>query len=87
VGDVSPGECTKVRVRGEKIWLCNAGGVVGAFGTRCVHSGAPEGDGEPCRHYRAQVRGAYVYVALDLDANEAPADVHLSDREPQSTPD
>ena len=84
VSDVEPGACEHVRVRGRRIWLCNANGVVGAFGTRCVHTGETE-QPKPCEHYRAQVRGPYVYVALDLVSNDAPADVHLNDRDPQST--
>jgi hypothetical protein len=49
-----------------------------------VHTGETD-DPKPCEHYRSQVRGGFVYVALDPVANAAPADIHLSDRDPRPT--
>jgi nitrite reductase/ring-hydroxylating ferredoxin subunit len=85
LSDLEPGERRKVRVRGEKIVLVlDEEGAVRAYGTDCFH--AKPGEGAACRHYRTQVRGGFVYVALDPEANAAPADIHASDRAPTPAP-
>jgi hypothetical protein len=81
VSDVEPGERRLVKVRGEKMWLVNSGDAVRAYGNDCMHA-KRDGGSDACRHYRTHVRGGWVYVALDPVANSAPADVHLSDRDP-----
>jgi hypothetical protein len=84
ISDLAPGECRSSKMRGRRLQICaTSEGIVGVFGSRCSHTG---GDGsKPCVHYRSQVRGGFVYVALDPVTNAAPADIHLSDRPPSPT--
>jgi hypothetical protein len=84
VADLTEGECRSAKVRGRRLWICATPTGASVFGSRCAHSGAAD-SAEPCVHYRSQVRGGFVWVALDPVANAAPADVHLNDRAPRPT--
>jgi nitrite reductase/ring-hydroxylating ferredoxin subunit len=134
VADVPPGTCRAVRVRREKVLLCNTGEAIHAVGARCPHMGLPLAAGdfdgrtvvcrfhgarvdvatgrlldkpgnpewrgasfgrrvkallgawkrakENCGSYRVEVRGSQVFVAIDADAESAPASVQANPRPP-----
>jgi hypothetical protein len=62
LSDLPDGATKKAKVRGVALWVTNSGG---RFEAHDKHQ----------NRYRTEVRGDYVYVGLDPDANSAPAEV------------
>ncbi len=46
LGQLPPGGCTAVEVKGKSIALFNAGGEIFALDNECLHRGGPLGEGE-----------------------------------------
>jgi 3-phenylpropionate/trans-cinnamate dioxygenase ferredoxin component len=61
VDEVPPGTSRSVKVRGQKVLLCNSGGTIHAIGARCPHMGLPLAAGDfdgrtvVCRYHGARV--------------------------------
>ncbi len=67
VDDLPPGRRRKVRLRRQRFVLSNDGGTIRAREVPGLFSRSGG------KEYRVEVRGPYVYVALDADPESAPA--------------
>ena len=76
VAEVPPGTSRVVKTRRATLVISNEGGVFHAV----LKSGARAGGAG----FRTEVRGDFVYVAMDADRESAPADIANNMRDPET---